>query len=296
MKLSQFMKFSFASLALLGLFPGFAQAALVGHWTFDESPAADLGAAGDSSGSTLVHHGVIRASTTNIAVAGQIGGAFQFTDSAGISTADDGVLADLGADFVLGANPATLTFWMNPDAPEGNSQNFLFAWGQSSGGQNVRLSMESDSNGGFKFLQRHQAGAPAWEVPASDPDLTVAGGWYHVAVTIPVGATTVSSVQVYMNGALMNNTVTDTDTLDVTAGTGGTNLSIGGNFDGVNGFEGQMDDVGFWDSELSPVDIKKIYDGGRIGLDLQQSLAVPEPSSIVMLALGLGGFIVRRRR
>lgn len=265
-----------------------AQAGLIGHWTFDESPAANGATIADSSGAT-VHDGTLTTNLGNASVAGMIGGALDFDNSASF------VQADLDTDFVFGNDPATIAFWMNPD--DMNSQNFLFAWGTNSGGQNVRISMENKGGVGIVFRTRHQAGFVEFDASA----MTLASGWHHVALVVPDTASTVGDVLIYMDGVSLTELQNDTDALNVQATGGhGTNLFIGTNYNAGTGYNGQLDDVGWWNEALSEDDISDIYEGGLVGKDLQESLQqIPEPSSIALTLLGLVGlvgFAIRRKK
>jgi hypothetical protein len=240
------------------------RADLVGHWTLDESPAANAGTVADISGGINVHDGLINTTLEDAAVTGIIGGAFDFTKSG-----SDYVVADLETDFVLGAGPATISFWMNPDTADG--QNFVFAWGSNSTGQNVRVTVET-LGGNLVLRQRHQGGFVEFDASA----MTLENGWHHVAAVVPDGlnplTATVSDVVFYLNGTEMTTLVDDNDTLDVRAGTGGTNVFIGSNWNGATAFDGQLDDVGWWNEALTAEQITTIYNGGLAGNNLQEAL------------------------
>jgi hypothetical protein len=269
--------FKAVALALL-VTGGTSHAALIGHWTFDEDPIGNTGTAADSSGAT-VHDGILTTTLTNASVAGKIGKGFDFNKGG------DHVAADLGGDFVTGAAPASIAYWMNPDDISG--QAFVFAWGANSSGQNVRVSVES-GGGGTELRYRHQGGFVGFDAAA----MTINSGWHHVAAVVPIGAITVGDVIFYMDGAPLTVVTPDNDPLNVT---GGNPLTIGSNFGGNTGFDGQLDDVGFWDHALSADDVKDIYNGGLAGQDLQQAL-IPEPSTAIMLLLGAFCLTSRRRQ
>ena len=240
-----------------------ARADLIGHWTFDDAPATNAGIAADNSGPP-VRDGEIFTTLPDASVTGKIGKALDFTKSG-----SDYVKVDLDTSFVTGVGAATIAFWMNPDTMAG--QNFVFAWGNNSAGQNVRVTVETAA-GGTVLRQRHQGGFVEYDAAA----MTADSGWHHVAAVVPDGldiSAMVNDVIFYLDGVPATKLVPDNDTLNVRAGTGGTNVFLGSNWNGATAFDGQIDDVGWWNEALSADDIKAIYDGGLLGNDLQQALS-----------------------
>lgn len=161
-------------------------AGLIGHWTLDENPAANGASVADSSGAT-VHNGTLATGLSNASVAGQVGTAFDFSNDAASN-----VVIDLDADIVSGSGPATVTMWINPDDLGG--QQFIFAWGKSSAGQNARLSVEPGS-GGTELRYRHQGGYVGFDAAS----ITNTSGWHHIAYVIPNSASTVGDILVYVD-------------------------------------------------------------------------------------------------
>jgi len=103
--------------------------------------------------------------------------------------------------------------------------------------------------------------------------------WTHIAVTgSKVGST--ATWQVYADGQLLTM-VNDTTILDATRAAIGMNLgqTAGGQNQGYPGVK--VDDIRFYDGVLSQAEILTL---------------IPEPSAITMLALGMGGLLLLRRR
>lgn len=119
-----------------------------------------------------------------------------------------------------------------------------------------------------------------------------AGQWYHLAFTFN-GTSSNPFLKLYVNGDEAGSQA---------IGAGGFNFSPSGvmafgaklNPSGVpidpidQNLRGDMDGLGFFNTALSGNEIKAIYNAG-VG-------AVPEPSTISMLAIGLAGFALYRRR
>jgi len=282
-----------AALAMCFVTSSVHGAMLVGHWTFDDSPATNGATLTDVSGSTNQHDAELNTVLGNAAVAGQIGGAFDFTASG-----SDYVDADLGADYVSGTNPASFSVWFNHDSIGG--QSFMFAWGSNSAGQNVRASFESGA--GVNYLRhRHQGGYVEYVVPS---DLATTG-WHHLAAVVPAsGVDSVGDILFYLDGSLLTgqNIVNGDDAFTIVDGYSGS-LFIGSNWTGATAFDGQLDDAAFFVGELTAQEIEDIHSAGLNGDDVQTALGlgdgggpqVPAPAALPA-ALAMIGLIGLRRR
>ena len=280
------MKFKLVvlSIACLMMSGGSLSADLIGHWTLDEDPTSNEITVADSSGPT-VHDGTLflGGPPLNIAVAGQIGGAFDFGEI-------DQVRADLGDDLVTGNGVATATAWFNPDSFI--SQSYIFSYGTNSPGENLEVTLEDDGDdGGVLLKYRHFGGAIGFPAPS----VTVDSGWHHVAMVVPDGATTTDDVLLYLDGeAVAGNRVGgENRTLNVAD----SDFFIGKQFlqpdsPEFGDFDGQIDDVGYWNEVLTGQQIRNIYTGGLAGYTLQQS--IPEPAGVSLLALA--GLVTLLRR
>lgn len=264
-----------------------AAAVLAGYWTLDENPAANGATLVDSSGSATQHDGTLATSLGDASVAGQIGTALDFSDAA-----TSRVLADVSTDFVTGAGAVSIAYWFNPESIGG--QQFMHAWGINSAGRNVRATIEPGGDGTV-IRNRHQGGFVEWDASA----VTNGSGWHHLAMVVPDGATTVGNFLVYIDGVLATKLVNDTDALNVGAHpTDGTGISIGSNYNAVTGFNGQIDDVGYWVGALTAQEVSDIYTNGLAGIGIVQGGGggdIPTPAALPA-GLVLVGLIATRQR
>lgn len=115
--------------------------------------------------------------------------------------------------------------------------------------------------------------------------------WYHFAMTFD--AVSSQTLKLYVNGNEVGSTSTGVGALSISPyGT----MAFGAKLDpfgtpidpGDQNLKGDMDGLAFFNTALSGSEIKAISDAG-VG-------AVPEPSTISMLAIGLAGFALNRRR
>jgi hypothetical protein len=126
----------------------------------------------------------------------------------------------------------------------------------------------------------------------TDTQTLSTGQWYHFAFTFN-GTSSNPFLKLYVNGDEVGSEA---------IGAGGFNISPSGVMafgaklspSGVpidpadQNLKGDMDGLGFFNTALSGNEIKAIYSAG-VG-------NVPEPSTISMLAIGLAGFALYRRR
>jgi len=253
-------------------------AGLIAHWTLDESPVANGTNIADTSGSATVHDGTLNSTGNAAAVPGKVGGAINFG-------AESYVLADLTTDFVSGSSPRTIAGWINPDTIDGG-QSWLWSYGESSSGQHFGLTLEN-SNSTVGLLLRHFGGF----VDYTAPTITANGAWFHVAQVVPVGATQVGDVKVYVNGVELtdksesSNATEALDTQPNTTDSRGTQFAIGAIIKKLDAnFDGQLDDIRFYDEALSQSEIAAL---------------VPEPSTLALATVGLLSLVAfawRRRK
>lgn len=119
------------------------------------------------------------------------------------------------------------------------------------------------------------------------------GQWYHLAFTFN-GTSSNPFLKLYVNGDEVGSQVIDPGTLSSSPSgimAFGAKLNIFGNpIDPADqNLKGDMDGLVFFNTDLSGSEIKAISNAG-VGA------VVPEPSTISMLAIGLAGFALNRRR
>lgn len=160
-------------------------------------------------------------------------------------------------------------------------------WGDSSTGA-FHLGLDGTSSKFSDYLT--SSGGISTTV---DSSAITTGQWYHIAVTFDRAA---SQHKLYVNG-VNKATASASGTLL----TLGTKMSMGAKLnDSQSGLtsvntgylNGVLDDVSFYDEALSSSQIATFYNNGLSGIG-----AIPEPSALSLLAVGLGGLaLVRRRR
>lgn len=142
------------------------------------------------------------------------------------------------------------------------------------------------------FLGNDQGGAEAVFSGSLSLDI-----WYHLGVTI--GQT---SQSLYIDGQLVAQGLTP-GTLNSDFGF----MSFGAKLDNAQEepapsapgwLDGYLDDVAFFNEELSPEQMSLVYQGGLVGSSINETLTspVPEPGSAFALAGLLGGGMFLRRR
>jgi hypothetical protein len=116
------------------------------------------------------------------------------------------------------------------------------------------------------------------------------GVWYNLAFTFN-GTSSNPFLKLYINGDEVGSQAVNVGALSISPSrimAFGAKLDPSGNPIGGQNLSGDMDGVVFFNTVLSGSEIKAISDGG-VG-------AVPEPSTISMLVIGLAGFALHRRR
>lgn len=185
-----------------------------------------------------------------------------------------------------GLTAFSISAWVN-FSTKGQWSTIVSNWGEPSIGAFI-LGLNASSGALGNYI-----GTTSGYGAAINSTQVTTGQWYHVMATIGGG-----SQDFYVNGAKV-----------ATFSIGGSLLntfpymSMGAKLNEaqtgpaptVGYLTGYVDDLAFFNGKLTPTEVTTVYTQGLEGTSV--SAAVPEPSALSLLALGLGGLaMVRRRR
>ena len=197
------------------------------------------------------------------------------------------------------ANPFTIEFWAKPAAATDDVA-----------GPSPLFNRVTDGNrSGWVFFQRSPTTGwnfRMYDGNASAVGIDLTGGSYQVDFwTHVVAVWNGTNAVLYVNGLLADNTSTGSGIYNASSSA---TFSIGSYDDGSNAFNGSMDEVAFYGSALSPAQILAHYNtassplpGAYSSLVLADGAIeylqnIPEPSTALMLILGMAGCGLTRRR
>lgn len=182
----------------------------------------------------------------------------------------------------------TISTWFN--RATNNTNDFLFHLGSGDGNELYLFGPQNSDNLGLSNYYTPDGGSSA----SHNIDLTVSDGamtdvWNHVAV---VHDAENGEMLLYLNGAQVG--LDDGFSLNLPQGGNSPTLIVGGhdnpNYAPDRWFDGGLDDFALWAKALSASDIMALSRG-------MSPLAVPEPTSLGLIVVGLFGLgVVRRRR
>jgi hypothetical protein len=197
----------------------------------------------EESGSTVLHDGAldnlaqINGATWN--GSGQVG-----SDSLSFDgTDDEAQLPDLGLSHV---SPWTISVWVNHDTLPSNTTEQVY-FGRYDGSDDL-IELYGDTSDSWGFQAGHAGNAD--DVLISGGSIST-GTWTHLAVTND-GRNT---YQLFENGSQIDSQTLDLGSQDYATDAG---PSIGRRSDGVNPFDGLIDDVRIYDRALSQQEIQAL--------------------------------------
>jgi hypothetical protein len=240
-----------------------AVTAPIGYWKLDESSGNAADATGN--GYTMTNSNVTYS-------AGKINNGADFN-----STSDR--LSNTNAVFDFQRNVAfSVQFWVNLTAL--GSNQFLVS-NQEGTSTFIGWCLYHSSSGKINFDMYQNLSGPIALAVATPTSAISAGSYAHVVFTKST-ATTVSGVKIYVNGTSQSLTTgLDTLTSNITYAA---DLNFGTRTGASSNMNGQLDEIGIWDVELTGSEVTELYNGGA-GLAYPfGSLAVA--SSFMMRGMG----------
>ncbi len=223
------MRKSLLIVGLLALFiPSQVDAALVGHWSFDDA-SSTTNLLGDSSTSGANNSGTFASGTTPAGAAGVVGGAMELFGNQNIN---------VGSSSDFDTTSWTTTMWAKTDTLAG-WRTALGSWG--GGPPN---SIHFGLNGNDRWGD-HGGGETSSNASAT------MGEWTHlVSRRSPNG----QENSIWVNGVKQTQTTTG-----VPATPGGANVYIGTKNGGENHWDGMLDDLGYFGETLSDGKARGLY-------------------------------------
>jgi hypothetical protein len=179
-----------------------------------------------------------------------------------------------------GNSSYTIASWINPTTAGGNNAGGIVGWGNYYNQNEVVAFRMNGNNELHNYWWNNDLTANA------GLDLTSgsgAAGWHFVAATFDA----ISGVNdIYVDGVLRANRIAGG------LNSGGSNFAIGKTV-GNEFFYGQMDNTAIFNQALTQAQLSTIA-----GNDFSQFRAapVPEPKSVLLLAIGLAAVAFARRR
>ncbi|MDP6401252.1 MAG: lectin-like protein, partial [Candidatus Marinimicrobia bacterium] len=115
------------------------------------------------------------------------------------------------------------------------------------------------SRSGTKFEGGVRDDDGDWLYPKSSTTPSAGGGWYHVVLTFDNGST--DDAKIYINGSLEDTESASSHTLNSQTSV----VAIGAKYNNgaENYFNGQVDEVAFWDVALTADEITALYNSGN---------------------------------
>ena len=259
------------------LLPVTASGGLIVHYNFEEAAGSDaIDLAGGDRPGTLIN------GATQVAGGAPVNGGAQALDVSGSSNA----AVDLGSGGLLqDVGGSTFAAWVKPDTFQ-NGERFIYRSGFNGGRSMLMAGIDGadQPNGlppgtGIGFQRRvfDESGGKA----TLGTSALSTGVWQHVALSLNYQT---GDWAWYIDGADAGSGVVgawQSDPSNSTADDNGSNTLGDSSPGGNGGFSGLIDDFRLYDHALSQAEVQAL---------------VPEPSSIILMGLGLWIMAMCRRR
>ena len=253
-----------AVLLTLSVLCGPGQAAVVSYWNLDE-------AGGNTLADSIGPNDITAAAGATVGVPGKFGNAVNVDGS----NKDAVSAGTLGLPF--GASTASVSYWINKNSNAGTQVHY--SYGTAS--DNLHRGAFDSSNGTIYFFYHFNNDT---SVNPLSPTLDT-GNW-HLFVNVFDAENT--QRRIYYDGALVA-TQNDINNVNVTDSQP---FRIGGEDRGFMS-NAIFDDVAVWDHALTDQEVAFLWNNGAGNVAVNP---IPEPSTLVLLALGLLGLLFGRRR
>ncbi len=232
--------FALTTAALTALSP----AALVAHWPLDANAADAAGGA---------HHGTVTGSSVSFGASGarpSTGTAATFSGTGHIEVPWSARL-NPGTSSADGSGSFTLAFWAKPSSVGGTHRSPFTSREENSTVNGPIIYIEPD--GTWAYWAGNHGPSGAWNPIKAGP--AAAATWTHVVISYDAESTT---RKMFLNGAEVINQVGGI------SANASRNFHIGSGSDLGTAFywQGQLDDVGFWDNALNEAEILQVMERG----------------------------------
>lgn len=255
-------------LSLAALSGQSASAALIAHYTFDETSGTT------ATDSVSGANGAIGTNVT-LGTTGKYGTAFTFNNDATQAGIVDMGNATPIFNAINTSQTVTISVWMNWSSSTDNRDTVVFLGDSNTSTSYVDLGTLGGTNtanlGGVYGRTRVSAAQDLLRGSGFNN-----GAWHHIAYTVNAATDT---TQLYIDGSLVGTITTPAFAFQTF-----NNFEVGrlGRSAPVDGFTGSVDDL-------------RIYDTVLTGGEIATLAAVPEPSAALLGGLGVLGLLRRRR-
>ena len=178
--------------------------------------------------------------------------------------------AYVGDNSAFESTDYSIQLWVDPASlpSSGNQEWFV------NKNKVYRIGLNNNS-GTTKIIAEHRSGG-SYERLEGTTLSNANGGWYHVVFTFDDGD---NDLKLYVNGSL----VADNNNYSGSTGNGSSSFSIGRRDDNSTGYlDGKIDEVAYWDEELSASAITALYNSGNTLSASTNSGSYQSSGSLVM--------------
>ena len=228
-----------------------SHADLVAHWPLDEGSGGEFGNAVDSAVNGFLLDDTVNIEWVDVVPNDDGSGPHQ-----GSAVEFSGENSWIQTDFpgIGGANPRTVAFWVKTTA---TNTHGIVGWGATADGEKWHIRVNNNAGNGVLGAIRTepQGGQNVATTPINDDE------WHHVASVFPDGATTISELLHYVDGALDPRSGGGDREINTNIGEDASPVLIGARLQGaaLNFFPGIVADVRIYDEALGEAELSAIF-------------------------------------